>query len=223
MRRLRLATAALSLAALAACANDTAVPTEQNASLVAEANLAVSLGASADSAATRQVGTLDGLLQAFFGRLRQTDDPRARALLAESRALADSGRAARQAGDLATARRYFEAAHYVLFQAVVLVLPDAPTRIGATVDTVRTRMLTRLDTLPAPRIRQVLAFVGDLRTRADSAFAAGQPARALGLNVRAMEMLVALRQHLQRPGGAGLPGDQGSYPPPGTPPDIRLP
>jgi len=84
-------------------------------------------------------------------------------------------------------------------------------------------MLVRLDTNPAPRIRQVLTFVGTLRTNADAALAAGQPWRALALNVRAMETLRTLRAHLQRPGANGLPGDQGANPPPPTPSDIRLP
>lgn len=216
MRRLGLA-AVLTLAALAACGREASAPTDQESALTGEGNLAVSLSGSADSAARRQGTTLDRLLEAFRAQLRQIDNPRARALLAESRALADSGRAAARTGDRATARSYFEAAHERLFRAVVLVMPNAATRIGAAVDTIRERMLVRLDTNPAPRIRQVLTFVGTLRTRADAALTAGEPWRALALNVRAMETLRALRQHLQRPGANGLSGDQGASPPPDVP------
>ena len=216
MRRLGFA-AVLTAAALAACGREAATPTDQESALTVEATLAVSLSGSADSAAQRQGTTLDRLLEAFRAQLRLNDDPRARALLAESRALADSGRAAAGAGDRAAARTYFEAAHQKLFRAVVLVMPNAATRIGSAVDTIRERMLVRLDTNPAPRIRQVLTFVGTLRTNADAALAAGEPWRALALNVRAMETLRTIRQHLQRSGGTGLPGDQGANPPPGVP------
>jgi len=222
MRRLGFV-AVLSLAALAACGREASTPTDQESALTAEAGLAVSLSGSADSAAQRQGTTLDRLLEAFHAQLRLTDDPRARALLAQSRALADSGRAAARAGDRAGARAFFEAAHETLFRAVVLVMPNVATRIGAAVDTLRERMLVRLDTNPAPRIRQVLTFVGTLRSNADAALAAGQRWRALALNVRAMETLRTLRQHLQRPGADGLPGDQGAGPPPPAPPDARLP
>lgn len=222
MRRLGFA-AVLTLAALAACGRDASTPTDQESALTVEGNLAISLSGSADSAGQRQGTTLDRLLEAFHAQLRLTDNPRARTLLAQSRALADSGRTVARAGDRATARTYFEAAHEKLFRAVVLVMPNAATRIGAAVDTIRTRMLIRLDTNPAPRIRQVLIFVGTLRTRADAALAAGETWRALALNVRAMETLRTLRQHLQRPGGNGLPGDQGANPPSPTPADLRLP
>jgi len=110
MRRLGLA-AVLTLAALAACGREASTPTDQGTALTVESNLAVSLSVSADSAAQRQGTTLDRLLQAFHAQLRLTDNPRARALLADSRALADSGRAAARAGDRAAARTYFEAAH----------------------------------------------------------------------------------------------------------------
>lgn len=222
MRRLGFA-AVLTLAALAACGREASTPTDQESALTVEADLAVSLSGSADSAAQRQGTTLDRLLAAFHAQLRLSDDPRARALLADSRALADSGRTAARAGDRAAARTYFEAAHEKLFRAIVLVMPGAAERIGAAVDTIRGRMLLRLDTNPAPRIRQVLTFVGTLRTNADAALAASQPWRALALNVRAMETLRTLRAHLQRPGGNGLPGDQGANPPPPTPPDLQLP
>jgi len=213
MRRIAIASTFVIFAALAACSRESRVPTDASVPS-AEASLALSLAGSADSAARAGQSTMDLVLRAFHSALAQQDNQRARALLERSRAMADSGRAAAQAGDRDAARRYFVAAHDLLFRAVVLVLPDAPGRIGAHVDTIRARMLVRLDTVAAPRIRRVLGFVADLRAQADAAAAASDPAKALGLNIRAMETLCALQRHLQRPGGPGLPGDPGANPPP---------
>jgi hypothetical protein len=220
MHRLAVATTLVTFAALAACSREGSVPTETSAP-APEANLALSLAGTADSAARAGGSTMDLLLQAVRTALAQQDNPRARALLDQSRALADSGRAAAQARHPEAARRYFEAAHDALCRGIVLVLPNAARRIGAQVDTIRARMLVRLDTVAAPRIRAVLGFVADLRGQSDSAAATGDPAKALGLNVRAMDTLRALQQHLQHPGGPGLPGDPGAGPPPdggGLPP-----
>jgi len=220
MRRFSLAV--LAFVVLASCAKEAAAPTDEASLSVAEADLASSLAYGADTVAQRQRSTMDLILQAFYARLRQTDSPQARALLAESRSLADSGRAAARAGDRQAARACFEAAHRKLFDAVALVLPDAPARTGALVDTVVARMEARLDTAAAPRIRTVLAFVTGLRARADSMLSAGQAGNALALNVRAMETLRGMRRHLLRPGGEGLPGDQGGSPPPSPPHDLPL-
>ena len=222
MRRVAIAAASIALAALASCGRDASVPTEAALS-GPEADLAINLAGTADSVARLERHTMDHILQAFFNRLREQDNPDARALLATSRALADSGRAAAQAGNRDVARRYFKAAHEVMFDAIVLVLPGANSRVAASVDTIRARMLLRLDTAAAPRIRRALAFVAGLRARADSALAAGDAGAALGLNVRAIETLRALHRHLQNPGDNGLPGDQGGNPPPPPPGDIPLP
>jgi tetratricopeptide (TPR) repeat protein len=215
MRRVAVASAVLAVAALAACSREARMPTDEDA-LVAgpEASLAASLAGTADSIAQRERNTMGLIVQAFFNALRQSDNPGARALVEQSRALADSGRTAAQAGDRETARRYFEAAHEALFDAVVLVLPNVNQRLAASVDTIRARALARLDTAVAPHIRRVLGFVAELRGRADAALAAGDAGKALTLNVRAMETLRMMHRHLQRPGGPGLPGDQGVNPPP---------
>ena len=220
MRRIAVASAVLAVAVFAACSREARIPTDEGALTGPEASLAASLSGTADSIAQRERGTMDLIIQAFFNALRQSDDPGARALVEQSRALADSGRAAARLGDRETARRYFEAAHETLFDAVVLVLPNANLRLAASVDTIRARMLARLDTAAAPRIRRVLAFVAELRGRADAALAAGDAGKALALNVRAVETLRMMHRHLQRPGGPGLPGDQGENPPPdgGMPP-----
>ena len=213
MRRIAVASTIVIFAAFAACSRESPVPTDASAP-APEASLALNLAGSADSAARAGGNTMDLVLQAFRAALAQQDNPRARALVEQSRALADSGRAAAQTNHPDAARRYFEAAHDALCRAVVLVLPNAAHRIGAQVDTLRARMLVRLDTAAAPRIRAVLGFVGTLRAQSDSAAAAGDPAQALGLNIRAMDTLRAMQQHLSRPGGAGLPGDPGANPPP---------
>lgn len=215
MRPLAMATVSLAFLALAACGREAALPTDEAVLSGPEYSLAASLSGTADSMAARQRSTMDLILRAFHNALLENDDPAARALLAASRAYADSGRAAAQAGDREAARRYFQAAHDKLFEAIVLVLPDAAERTGAAVDSALARIEARLDTAAAPRIRAVLALVREIRARADSALAAGDEGRALGMNVRAMEMLRTMHRHLQRPGGPSLPGDQGANPPPG--------
>jgi hypothetical protein len=214
MRRIAVASAVLAVAALAACSREARMPTDEGALTGREASLAASLSGTADSIAQRERNTMGLIVQAFFNALRQSDNPGARALVEQSRALADSGRTAAQAGDRETARRYFEAAHETLFDAVVLVLPNANQRVAASVDTILARTLARLDTAAAPRIRRVLGFVAELRGWADAALAAGDAGKALTLNVRAIETLRMMHRHLQRPGGPGLPGDQGVNPPP---------
>jgi len=214
MRRIAVASAVLAVAVFAACGREARIPTDKGDLTGPEASLAASLSGTADSIAQRERGTMDLIIQAFFNALRQSDNPGARALVERSRALADSGRAAARVGDRETARRYFEAAHETLFDAVVLVLPNVNLRLAASVDTIRARVLARLDTAAAPRIRRVLGFVAELRGRADAALGAGDEGKALTLNVRAMETLRMMHRHLQRPGGPGLPGDQGVNPPP---------
>ena len=213
MRCIAVASTVAIFGVFAACSRESPIPTDASVP-ASEASLALNLAGSADSAARVGQSTLDLVLRAVRAALAQQDNPRARALLEQSRVQADSGRAAAQAGNRDAARRYFEAAHNLLFRAVVQVLPNVGQRIGAQVDTIRARMLLRLDTAAAPRIRRVLGFVADLRTQADAAAAAGDLAKALGLNIRAMDTLRALQQHLQRPGGPGLPGDPGANPPP---------
>jgi len=112
------------------------------------------------------------------------------------------------------ARRYFVAAHETLFDAVVIVLPNAYERTGAVVDTILARITERLGDRDAPRIRRVLGVIAQVRSDAQAA-AATDEGHALALNLRALAMLQRLRDHLARPGGQGLPGDQGQEPPPG--------
>lgn len=208
----------LSAVGLAACSSEPTGSRRDSSSTTAEteAALATGFGAFADSTAERHGAPMPRLLEAFFRTLRANPNPEAESLLAVSRALADSGRAAREAGDREAARGYWLAAHEALFDAVVLVLPDAYERTGAVIDTIVARITERLGDRDAPRIRRALERV--LAIRADAAAAAaGDEGHALALNMRALMILQRLREHLQHPGGQGLPGDQGREPPPGGP------
>lgn len=207
---------ALSAIGLAACAKE---PTgaRDATTLQTEAALAASFASFADSTAQHHGAPMPRLLDVFFHELRSHPNAEAQALVDQSRALADSGRAARDAGDLDAARRYFIAAHETLFDAVVIVLPNAYERTGAVVDTILARITERLSDRDAPRIRRALAAIAQVRADAQAA-AATDEGHALALNLRALAMLQRLRDHLQHPGGQGLPGDQGQGPPPGGQP-----
>lgn len=214
MRLLRTASVSLIALTLAACSKEPVSTAMDEALTGPEAQLAANFAAAADNTGRRERSITALLLHRFFGELRAHDNPEARQLLAQSRALADSGRAAAQAGDRVAARSYFQAAHEALFDAVALVLPDAYERTGTVVDDIVARITARLGDRQAPRIRRVLSLVTELRTAAGAAAAAGDEGHGLALNARALDILRALHRHLQRPGAAGLPGDQGSGPPP---------
>jgi hypothetical protein len=208
---------ALSAFALAACAKEPTGARGAATTPQAEATLATSFASYADSTAERNGAPMPNLIDAFFRELRAHPNAQAQALVDKSRALADSGRAARDAGDMDTARRYFMAAHETLFDAVVIVLPNAYERTGAVVDTILARITERLGDRDAPRIRRALGVITQVRADAQAA-AASDEGHALALNMRALDMLRRLREHLQHPGGPGLPGDQGQGPPPGGQP-----
>lgn len=204
---------ALSAIGLAACAKEPTGARREATTPQTEAALATSFASFADSSAERNGAPMPRLLNAFFRELRAHPNTEAQALVDQSRALADSGRAARDAGDLDAARRYFIAAHETLFDAVVIVLPWAYERTGAVVDTILARITARLGDRDAPRIRRVLGVITQVRADAQAA-AASDEGHALALNMRALDMLRRLQEHLQHPGGQGLPGDQGQGPPP---------
>jgi hypothetical protein len=205
---------ALSAIGLAACAKEPTGARREAATTQTEAALATSFASFADSTAQRNGAPMPRLLEAFFRELQAHPNAQAQALVDQSRALADSGRVARDAGDMDAARRYFIAAHETLFDAVVIVLPNAYERTGAVVDTILARITERLGDRDAPRIRRVLGVIAQVRSDAQAA-AATDEGHALALNLRALAMLQRLRDHLQHPGGQGLPGDQGQGPPPG--------
>lgn len=209
MTRTTTLTALILAAAVTACGQDPASSAEEEGAVSeSEARLAATLETAADSMMQARGGRPNPLLRRFVEAVRASGDSVAMALLDESRALLDSARAAREAGDRDAARGHLEASREALCDAVVMVLPDAYEETGALVDTIVTRITARLGDAEAPRIRRALAIVDSLRTEA-SAAAASDEGHALSLNLRALTMLRQLREQVSRPGGPGAPGIDG--------------
>ena len=97
----------------------------------------------------------------------------------------------------AQARAYRRAAFRDLLSSVIAIFPNAPERTGAAVDTAVARIESFLGDRPAPRIRAILAHIDTLRARADSALAAGDKVAALALNLRSLQILHRLREHVE--------------------------
>jgi len=129
--------------------------------------------------------------------LRTTDDPEARAFLDSAAAYRDSARAALAAGDTATARSYRRLAFRSVLAAVIELFPNAPERTGLAVDQAIVRIERYLGGRDAPRIRAILGHVKGLRASADAAFAAGDKVTALALNLRGMQILHRLVEHIR--------------------------
>ena len=182
----------LAVAALAAaCSADTMAPLSEEAMLAQDAQIIA-----------QQVGAATGTThERWFERLRDTlrttDDPEARAFMEQSRAYRDSAQRAFEAGDREAARRYYHLAFRAMLSAVVELFPNAPARTGAAVDQAVARIEEHLGTREAPRIRAVLMHVRDLRNQADIALANGEPVTALAINLRAMQILHRLVEHLR--------------------------
>ena len=173
-RRMTVAVAALLFAA--ACNQD---PTSAS-STTNELVLAQNAQVIADNvAATRDGGTTcEGWFRRVIDTLRTTDNPVAIAYLDSARANRDSAFHAWMAGDTAQARAYRRAAFRDLLSAVIAIFPNAPERTGAAVDT-------------------AVAHIDTLRTSADSALAAGDKVTALALNLRGLQILHRLREHVE--------------------------
>jgi hypothetical protein len=175
----------------AACAGDTTAPMSQEAILAQESQvIAQDVGAT-----TR--ATYDGWLARLRDTLRTTDDPEARAFLDQAQAYRDLGRRAIEAGDREAARRYYHLAFHATLSAVIELFPNAPARTGVAVDEAIARIERFLGDREAPRIRLVLMHVRDLRNQADAALARGEPVVALAINLRAMQILQRLVEHLR--------------------------
>ncbi len=129
--------------------------------------------------------------------LRTTDDPEARAFLDQAAAYRDSARAALTGGDTTGARAYWRLAFRSVLSAVIEIFPNAPERTGLAVDQAIVRIEQFLGGRDAPRIRAILGHVKDLRARSDSAFAAGDKVTALALNLRGMQILHRLVEHIR--------------------------
>jgi hypothetical protein len=149
-------------------------------------------------AATRDGGTyFEGWIRRLVEALRTTDDPEAQACLAEARELRRQAAAAFQAGDRELARQLLHQSFLKVLCAVVEVFPNAPERTGLAVDQAIERIETFLGDRDAPRIRAILAHVKELRAQADAALAGGDKVTALALNLRGIQILHRLVEHVR--------------------------
>jgi hypothetical protein len=192
MHKTKTMTAAIAVVLLsAACSQD---PT-------GAASNELVLAQDAQMIAQNVVATNGGTHAWWLGRLldtlRTTDDPEARAFLEQARAYRDSARAAWEARDTTAARGYARLAFRAVLSAVIEIFPNAPERTGLVVDQAIVRIETFLGGRDAPRIRLVLAHVKELRAEADRALAAGDKVTALALNLRGIQILHRLVEHIR--------------------------
>ena len=190
-KRITIALAALTFAA--ACSQD---PTAASSN---ELVLAQSSQAIADNVAASRIGgtTYEGWFRRLADTLRTTDNPVAIAYLDSARMNRDSAWAARQRGDTAAASAFRRAAFRDVLSAIIELFPNAPERTGAAVDTAIERIENFLGDRDAPRIRTILAHVKDLRTQAVAALAAGDKVTAFALNLRSLQILHRLVEHVR--------------------------
>ena len=190
-KRMTIALAALMLAA--ACSQD---PTGAASN---ELMLAQNSQTIADNIAASPTGgtTCEGWFRRVVDTLRTTNDPVAIAYLDSARINRDSAWAARQRGDTAAAHAFRRAAFRDVLSAVIELFPNAPERTGAAVDTAVAHIEKFLGDRDAPRIRAILAHVKDLRTQAVAALTAGDKVTALALNLRSLQILHRLVEHVR--------------------------
>ena len=151
----------------------------------------------AQDVATSTGANYEGWWRRLRDTLRTTDDPEAQAFLDLAAAYRDSARAALAGGDTTAARAYWRQAFGSVLAAVIEIFPNAPERTGLAVDQAIVRIERFLGGRDAPRIRAILGHVKDLRARSDSAFAAGDKVTALALNLRGMQILHRLVEHIR--------------------------
>jgi hypothetical protein len=189
----RMTIALAVLLGVAACQND---PTAVSADEMVLAQQAQ--GIATDVATTQDGGThYDGWRHRLLVALLTTDDPEAQACLAEARDLFQQARDAFQAGDREQGRQLLHDAFLKVLCAVVEVFPNSPERTGAAVDQAIERIENFLGDREAPRIRAILAHVKDLRTQADAALESGDKVTALALNLRGLQILHRLVEHVR--------------------------
>jgi len=185
-------TAALAAVLVAtACSQDPIAPQADELVLAQQAETI------ARDVATTTEATHEGWLRRLFEALRNTDDPEAQACLAEARDLREQARAAFEAGNRELARQLWRQSFLKVLCAVIEVFPNAPERTGLAVDQAIVRIETFLGGRDAPRIRLVLAHVKELRAEADRALAAGDKVTALALNLRGIQILHFLVEHIR--------------------------
>lgn len=190
-KRTTIAVAALLVAA--ACNQD---PTGASTNEVALAQQAQ--GIVDNVAASPNAGMhFEGWIRRLVVALRTTDDPEAQACLAEARDLRQQAIAAFQAGDRELARQLLHESFLKVLCAVVEVFPNAPERTGLAVDQAIERIENFLGDREAPRIRAILAHVKELRAQANEALASGDKVTALALNLRSIQILHRLVEHVR--------------------------
>lgn len=187
----RLAGALLAALMVLGCSQEPVAPATDELVLAEQAQ------AVAQEVAAATGTTAGGWIRRLLETLRTTDDPEARAYLEQARAYRLTAHEAREAGDLEAARENARLAFRSVLAAVIEIYPDAPVRTGAAVDEAIARIEVHLGTREAPRIRRVLAHVRELRNRADRALAEGDTVTALALNLRGMQILHWLVEHLR--------------------------
>jgi hypothetical protein len=191
MHKRAIAVGALLLAA--ACNQDPA-SVSTNEIMLAQQAQAIAV----DVASPRDAGSnYEGWLWRLVEALRTTDDPEARACLADARELRQQAVAAFQAGDRELARQLLRESFRKVLCAVVEVFPNAPERTGLAVDQAIERIENFLGDREAPRIRAILAHVNELRAQANEALASGDKVTALALNLRSIQILHRLVEHVR--------------------------
>jgi hypothetical protein len=204
----RLTLAVASMLFVAACNQDpTAVSSNELALAQSAQNIAdnvVGSPTASDTGTDDREGlrgtTSEGWFRRLIDTLRTTNNATALADLAQARAYRDSAFMAREAGDTAKARSYRRLAFRSVLSAVIVLFPDAPARTAAAADTAIARIEKFLGDKDAPRIRALLAHVDTLRHSADSALAAGDSVTALALNLRSIQILHRLVEHVRDEG-----------------------
>jgi hypothetical protein len=188
----KLMTAALvAMVVTAACSQEPTGVSNSELALAQDAQLI------AQDVATSTGTNCEGWWRRLRDTLRTTDDPEARAFLDQAAAYRDSARAAWEAGDTTAARRYWRLAFRSVLAAVIEIFPNAPARTGLAVDQAIVRIERFLGGHDAPRIRAVLGHVKELRASADAAFAGGDKVTALALNLRSIQILHLLVEHIR--------------------------
>lgn len=189
----RITIAVAVLLGTAACQNEPTGAAPNEVMLAQQAQVMVD-----QVAASPQNGThFEGWIRRVMEALRTTDDPEARACLEEARTLRQEAFAAYQAGDRELARQKLHDSFLKVLCAVVEVFPNSAERTGAAVDEAITRIENFLGDRDAPRIRAILAHVEALRDQADAALASGDKVTALALNLRSIQILHRLVEHVR--------------------------
>lgn len=189
----RMTIAVAVLLGAAACQNEPTGAAPNEVVLAQQAQVMVDQAAASPASGTH----FEGWVRRLVDTLRTTDDPEALACLDAARALRQDAFAAFQAGDRELARQKLHEAFLKVLCAIVEVFPNAPERTGQAVDNALERIENFLGDRDAPRIRAILAHVQELRDQADAAFASGDKVTALALNLRSMQILHRLVEHVR--------------------------